>query len=103
MGYLKDNIEMMKQPKQLQRHPFLHLNTPWCHCTVASIPFLHLLKHLHYLHMENHALGEAPTFKITLQLWVILDLWMGGIKTCYELPKWCKALLLGTIIFHLST
>jgi hypothetical protein len=53
--------------------------------------------------MENHALGEAPTFKITLQLWVIPDLWMGAIKTCYELPKWSKALLLGTIISCLST
>jgi hypothetical protein len=94
---------MMKQPKQLQRHPLLHLNMPWRHCTIASIPLSCFLKRLHYLHMENHALSEAPTFRITLQLWVIPNLWMGGIKTCYEIPKWSKALLLGTIISHLLT
>jgi hypothetical protein len=52
--------------------------------------------------MENHALGEALTFRFTLQPWVIPDLWMGGIKTRYGLPKWSKALLHGNTISHLS-
>ncbi len=60
-------------PKSLIYYHISHPITPWCHSIVAFVPFLCLFKHLHYLHMENHTLGEALVFKFTLQPWAILD------------------------------
>ncbi len=60
--------------------------------STASISFTCLLKHLHYLHMENHALGEVMTFKFASQPRINPNLQTSGIKTHYGFPKWSKAL-----------
>jgi hypothetical protein len=53
------------QPREPTLIPFFAPFTPCRFSTYTSIPFLFLPKHLHYLHMENHTLGEASTFKFT--------------------------------------